>query len=587
MSTAVLTSGTPGTPGTPAAASPPGWRQLRGLHLPSSLTLVLTLFFVGVPIGFLLYASFLTQAPGAPAARFTLDNWRLMFDPAQREAIVNTMQIALYVTVFSILIAAILAWLVARTDTPFRAQLSLLFVLPMLLSPLLTTLAWVLLGSPRAGLVNSYFMQLMHVKNPLFNVFSLGGIVMVMVLYFVPFAYLVLVSVLQGIDPGLEDASRISGAGVLTTLRRITLPVIAPAIISSALLIFALAAEQLAVPVLIGLQARIPTLQYLIYVSMVDSPTKPNEAATAGCLLMGVTVIGLLLSTRILSASRRYVTVSGKASRPKLVQLGPWRWVAFAFGALYLVLAVAVPYGALVLGSLEKYVTPILNTPDLYTLRNYQDLLTNPNVVLAARNTILYGLVGATLTVAVGLWISQLVIRGRSTGINRGIELVAMLPLAVPAISLGLGLLWAWLFFPIGIYGTATILLLAYLTRLSPQGLRSLSASLVQVDPDLELSARVSGASPPRAFATITLPLLRPALLATWTLIFVQVTLEISMTIMLYTPKTTTAAIQIWFAYFGGNTALSYSMAVVMATFSFLVILLGQRFFGLLRHVPS
>jgi iron(III) transport system permease protein len=145
--------------------------------------------------------------------------------------------------------------------------------------------------------------------------------------------------------------------------------------------------------------------------------------------------------------------------------------------------------------------------------------------------------------------------------------------------------LWAYLFFPVGIYGTVWILLLAYLTRLNPQGIRTLSSGLIQIDPELELAARVHGASAVRAFGNVTLPLLRPALLATWTLVLVQITQDISMTLMLYTPQTTTAAIGIWFAYFGGNSALAYSMAVVLATFSLAVVFIGQRLFGFLRHV--
>jgi iron(III) transport system permease protein len=560
----------------------PQWVEPHLGRLPKVLTLIVTALAVGLPLGFLLYASVLTETPGAPAARLTLRNWAEIVVEG-RAAILNTLLIAFYVTIFTLLIAAVLAWIVARTDTPFRGQLSLLLVLPILVSPMLTTLAWTLLAAPGAGLINANFNLLAHVTWPLFNVISFPGIVVVMVLYFVPFAYLLLVSVLQGIDPGFEDASRLSGAGVMTTMRRITLPVVAPAILSAALLVFALASEQLAVPTLLGLQAHIPTLQYIIYVSMVDSPSNPNQAATAGCLLMVVTVVGLMLYTRALGAARRYVTVSGKASQPKLIQLGAWKFVALGFCLLYLFLAVVGPYGALILGSLMKYVTPII-TPDLFTLQNYADLLESANAELAGRNTLILGLVGASLTLAAGLWISQLVTRGRSV-IDRGLELTAMLPLSVPALSLALGVLWAYLFFPVGIYGTVWILLLAYLTRLNPQGIRTLSSGLIQIDPELELAARVHGASAVRAFGNVTLPLLRPALLATWTLVLVQITQDISMTLMLYTPQTTTAAIGIWFAYFGGNSALAYSMAVVLATFSLAVVFIGQRLFGFLRHV--
>jgi iron(III) transport system permease protein len=557
--------------------------RLRSGTLVRFCALVVTSSLMLLPLGFLFYTSFRTDAPGAPHAIFTLHNWQVLFDAQHRVAILNTMQIALYATVFTILIGGVLAWLIARTNVPMRRPLSLLLVLPILLSPLLTTLAWTVMASPRAGLINVAYHHFVPGFKPLFDIYSLAGIVLVMVLHFVPFAYLVMLTALQAIDASFEDASRVAGARMLTTLRRITLPVVTPAILSASLLVFALASEQLAVPTLLGPQAKLPTLQYQIYVAMVDSPTDPSFAAAAGCFLLLITIVGIFLYGRALGVARRFVTVSGKVSAPRRLRLGAWRWPALAICLLYLLLAVGAPYGALVLGSLMKYVTPMI-TPDLFTLRNYELLINSPPTIRAMENTLIYGLGAATLAVAFSALLSYLTTRSSSL-LTRLIEQVANLPLAVPAISLGLGLLWAYLFLPIAIYGTAWVLILAYLTRFSPQGLRSLSSSLVQVDPELELAARVSGASVMRAVRDILAPLLRPALMAAWILLFVQMTLEISMTILLYTPKTATAAITIWFAYFGGNSVLAYTLAVVLASFSFVVVLIGQRFFGLLSHV--
>lgn len=557
--------------------------RMRPMTVVGWAALAFATVLIGLPIAYLLYTSFRTNAPGAAGAHWTLANWHQLVTGNNVKALVNTVEISAFVTIFSILIAAPLAWLVSRTDMPFRRQFSVLFLLPMLLSPLLMTLAWTGLASPTAGFVNIGWRALPLVGGTLINIYTKAGIVLVMVLYFVPFAYLVLVTALQGVDSSFEDASRVTGAGVITTLRRITLPVIMPAILSAALLIFSLASEQLAVPTLLGPQAQVPTLQYNIYISMVDSPSHPPAAAAAGCFLLLITLVGIVLYGRALGQARRYVTISGKATAPRRIRLGGWRWVGAAFGALYLIVAVAAPYAALILGSLEKFVTPVLNGK-VFTLHNYTQLIHDSGTLSSLKNTLIYGLGAATLALIFSSLISYITVRSRARS-SRMLELVANLPLAVPAISLGLGILWAYLALPLGIYGTAWILIVAYLTRFSPQGLRSISSSLTQVDPELELAARTTGASPLRAVRDITAPLVRSALMAAWTILFVQVTLEISMTIMLYTTQTSTAAISIWFAYFGGNTTLAYTVAVVLTTFSFLVILVGQRFFGLLRHV--
>lgn len=550
----------------------------------SVLTLVLVGFMVAMPVSFLVYASLLSQPPGAAGAHLTLENWALLTRPEHLRAIGNTLQLAFWVTVASVVIGGCLGWLVTRTDMPVRGPITLALVLPVLLSPLLTALAWTVLASPRSGLINVAFHAIVPVEWPLLDIFSMFGMVLVMTLYFVPFVYLVTVGALRGIDSSTEDASRIAGAGVITTLRRVTLPMITPALLSSAMLVFALAAEQLAVPTLLGLEAKVPTLQYEIYVAMIESPGSPTYAATAGTLLMLIAVIGIFVYRRGVGVSRRFVTVSGKATAPKIVRLGALRYPALGLALLYLTAAVVAPYGALLLGSFLKYVSPDLSA-DSFTLANYQKLSASRSSLAALQNTLVFGVIAASLTVLFGFVIGYLVAR-RPGKLGRALEIVAALPLSLPAISLGLGLLWAYLFIPIGIYGTAAMLVIAYVTRFTSQSLRTVSASLLQVDPDLELAARIHGASALGAVWSVTRPLLAPAIMAAWVLVFVQTILELSMTIMLYTPRTATAALSIWFAYFGGDTVLAYTLGVIMATIAFVLIFVGQRTFGLLRHIP-
>ena len=278
------------------------------------------------------------------------------------------------------------------------------------------------------GLLNDWARHVIPGSWTLVNVYSIGGMVLVESLFFIPFAYLLIVGILDTLNPSLEDASRTAGAGVLTTLRRVALPLVTPGIAAASLLIFSLASEQFIVPVVIGLRARIPTLQYELYLSMVDSPSRPNYAAAIGCLLLVITIVGFFLNSRATRFQRRFITVTGKASAPKPVALGPWRHLTCGLAILYLLIAVAAPYGTLLLVSLMRYFTPEI-TPNLFTLQNYAQLASLGTTALALRNTFLYALLAATVTLGLSGGISYLVSRSESRW-PRVIGFLAMLPLS-------------------------------------------------------------------------------------------------------------------------------------------------------------
>jgi iron(III) transport system permease protein len=257
------------------------------------------------------------------------------------------------------------------------------------------------------------------------------------------------------------------------------------------------------------------------------------------------------------------------------MKLGPWRYLALLFCGLYFFLAVVLPLGALIAGSFMKFMTPNI-TPALFTLDNYREATQNREAAIGLRNTLVYGIVGATVIALFSSYLSYLVVR-RRTRTTTLLGALAMLPASLPSLTLALGILWAYVRLAPWIYGTVWILLLAYLTRLTPYGLRVMSSSLVQIDPDLEHAARLSGSSQLGAFRRVTLPLIRPALFAAWTLLFTHVILEVSMTVLLYTSSTTTMAINVWFANFGGVTTLAYSLSVILAAVGFVMLVLSTR----------
>jgi iron(III) transport system permease protein len=444
-------------------------------------------------------------------------------------------------------------------------------------------MAWILLAGPRAGWLNAAFRQLAGGDRVLFDIYSLTGIILVLTLHYAPYAYLLIIAALQGVDPGLENASRVSGAGMLLTLRRVVFPVVTPAILSALLLIFTLACEHCPVVTLLGVTGKIPSLQYDIYSSMVEFPNRPNYAAAASLVLLLMAVSALGLYNHFTRRQQRFVTVTGKPTPPRLTRLGGWRWPAVGLCLLYFALAVVVPLLSLVLGSLLKFITPNL-APSLFTIDNFRLITQRPEALPAFRNTLLYGLVTATAVVLLAGYVSHTVTR-RQTRLAPALGVLAMLPASLPSLTLGLGVLWGYVRFVPAIYGTVWILLLAYLTRLLPYGVRVLTGSIVQLDAELEQAARLSGSPPRQMLRRIVLPLVWPALVAAWVLVFTQAILEVSMTVLLYTAPTTTVAINIWFYNFGGQAVLAYSLSTILAAIGLVMLLLSSRL--RLEHVRA
>ncbi len=553
-------------------------------NLVRAIVVVLFGLMAILPMGFLGFATFRSDSPGLRTAHFALANWRAMLAPDVFRLVGHTITLSLVTTVGAALLGTCLAWLVARTDMPGRRVMETLLVVPILISPLLTALAWVALAGPNAGLLNVVLgSRLLHLAGPLFNIYTFGGMVFILILYFTPFIYLVTLAAFKSVDPDLEHASLVSGAGILTTMRRVVVPVIRPAILSGALMVFVLASEQFPVPVLLGLSAGYPTVQLEVYTAIIEYPTRPPYAATLAVVLTLLTACLLVVYWRLTRGSRRFVTISGKGFRPCLSRLGSPGWAALGFCTLYLILAVALPYAALVVGSLMSYITPDIRL-SLLSLRNYQTIFERPDMLLALRNTLMYGLVGGVVVTMLAALVAWLTVHTRSTA-ARALELLAMAPLTIPSLAMALGLLWTYLYINIGIYGSAWILLIAYATRYTATGLRILSPTMLQLGPELEESARVHGSSRLRTLLRITLPILRPAILSTWILLFVYIILDISITLFLANARTATLAVQLWEQQAGGFTTISYGTAAILATIGLLAIGLSHRFVGTIRYV--
>jgi len=551
------------------------WGRLGGF-----LFLAFLLALVAAPILYVIYGSFRSGAPGAADAGFTLENWRTVYLSAPYlSALWNTVALSAIVSMLALLLGGALAWLVGRTDMPGRNQMALLLVVPLLISNLITTLAWIALAAPNAGFLNAWFRSMTGMRT-LFDIYSFQGVVLVHVLHFASFAYLALFAALRSIDASLEEASYMLGVGPVRTGLRMTLPLIAPTLATSFLIIFVLVAENFSVPTLLGSPVGFHTLPSLIYQNMAVTPAHPTLAAAAGTMLLWVALIGAAIQRRVTRNASRYVTVTGKGNRFRLVRLGRWRFAALGFVALYLFLAVVLPYFALMLGSFMSFLTANIR-PGVFTLENYATILVGDNLEPVLNSLLLSAGGGLALTIlylGMSFFLEQ-----TSKGFARLVDYVTMLPSAIPALILGVGLIWTFVGWSVPIYGTMAILLIAYFLRNLGYGLRQANNAFSQIARELTEAARMTGASRLRALWDISIPLIRPAILSLWTMLFIFIFMEVSATILLYTPDTRTMPTVLWNYMSSGSQPHAFAIAVAQATLVFVVLYLADRRFGLLR----
>ena len=475
------------------------------------------------------------------------------------QALVNSLVLGAWTGLFSIIIGLPMAWAVSRTNVPAPALFRITATLSYLSPPFLTAIAYVNLFSPNAGLINVFLRDVVGAPWLTFNVFSMGGLVLVTVLHTFPFVFLLASSALQSVDASYEEAAQILGAGRLRTALLVTLPLIAPAVLAGTLLAFVNAIALFGSQAILGLPGRIVTLPTRIY-ALFDYPPQYGLASALSLMFIVITVAALYLQHRFL-ARRSYVTVGGKGARPQLIDLGPARWVLLGFCAAVFAVAIVLPYGALIAVSLSK--SWGLSFWKGLTLDNYRFVLFEYNVTQRAiLNSLLLATLAATIAVLLGAVIGWIDVRTKAKG-RRLLDYAALVPLGLPGIVMAVALIQFWLTMPVALYGTLTILLLAYIGRYIPLGVRAANTSLRQIDASLEESARVLGASWARTLREVTLPLIRPGLFAGWLLVFVPVIQELSASILLFSSSSITLAVAVYNLYETGYTEPVAALAMV------------------------
>ncbi|MBY0320877.1 MAG: iron ABC transporter permease [Reyranella sp.] len=526
-------------------------------------------FLVILPMVFLIEESLNVGDPMAfPPQAYGLKNYVAIFDE-DINVLWNTVIIAVMATVMAILIGFTLAWILTRTNVPGRAMLERLMELPYYMTPLVGALAWAIIAGPKSGFMNQLWKGIGG-SGDVADIYTHFGIAWVMALFEGTVAFVMISASMKSMDPALEESARVMGASKLRTTLTVTLPLVMPGVLGATLFVFAEMLGSFAAALVIGIPARIYVITTAIWDSTLSYPPDYGRASAMGLALF-VVMFGMLTFYRYMIVGGSFATITGKAFRPRPMDMGKLAWVLFAVCLLYVFLAVVLPIGALLLTSLQRFATVILSQAE-FTLANYQTAFSLGPVRTAMANSLMLGFGVATVGVVVMAVLVWIIYRSQLTG-RGAIEYLVMFPGAVPRLVFGLALLWAWLNIPISIYGTLWLLALAYFTVMLPLGVRTLAGVVLQIDKSLEECARVCGAGWGYQMRTVTLPLLKPGMLAAWLLIFMACVRELGVSVFLMGPNAKVIAPSIVSAFASSGTELTAAMALIQ-TFTVIVALL-------------
>ncbi len=561
-----------------------GWRIGRLRFNASTVTLttlvVLVAFLALYPVGWLLYGS-VKSAPPLEAGRLTIDNYLYAFsDPVLGVTLWNTVVFSVGQMVVSVAIGAGLGWIIARTNTPGRRVFELLALIVFLIPGILAVLAYTMLLSPSKGLINQLLMWMFDLETSPFNIYTMGGMILVQGVYLAPFTYLMITPAFVSIDSGLEESARMSGSGIFQTFRRITLPLTRPAILSTALFMFIVGLESFEIPQMLGQQEGIYTYITLIYNNIgVEYPPDYGVATALSTTLLAAAIILVYFYRRSVRQASRYQTIKGKGYRVGAQDIGGWRWLTFALCCFYFLITVVLPLIIITLGSFLSYFGKFnLEIFNRMTFENYPRVLNHPALVEGFTNSILLAIFAGAICVLLAAVVGYVTMRTKVRG--RGLlDAITMMPLAFPATVLGVALLWAWVVVPLPIYGTILILAVAYITRYVPIGLRTVSGGIIQISEELEDSSKMSGASWLYTFRRIILPLMRPTLAAAWLIMFMLFLRELAMSIILAGTGNPVATVIMFDYYQSGELPPMAAASVLMIAIMILMVWVARKLF--------
>ena len=545
------------------------------------LLIALLVLLIVPPFYFLLKTSFYTTNADGSFGDFTLDYYReLLTSPRFVSHTLNSAIFATGSAMLAIVLGGAQAWIVERTDTPLRQYVFLIAVVSLGIPHVLYTISWLLILG-KGGPVNLFLMGLFGADTPVFNVNSLWGMVLVEGMIWAPLGFLLLSSVFRLSDAAFEEAAMMSGAGLCTTFRRITLKLATPAVLALLLLVCIRAFEAFDIPALVGNAGGVSVLSTDIFESIrKDLPSNYGQAGAFSVILMLIVMMLLSVHRRILGHAQRYQTITGKGYRPRVTRLGPWRFATASMLCIFFLLLLVVPVGIIVLASLLPFYDGV--RPDVFgrlTLDNYRLVAASASFRGAILNTIVMGAATATvvcLLTAGSAWLSVRRYKGGWL-----LDQLATLPLIFPAIVLGVAFLQFFVNAPVAIYGTLSSLVIAATVQYLPYGMRFCHAGAMQIHPELEEAAEISGAKRSATYFRVVLPLIAPAVATSWLFVMLLSVRGVAMPILLAGPGSQVVAVTLFDLW--GNGQVN-ALAAVGVCWTALMMGIGVVFYRTARR---
>lgn len=533
-----------------------------------------------VPVGVALVASFRTAPPGQPGI-WTLRGFvSVLADARTLHIIWTTAWLAVVRAGLATLLAILLAWILARTDCPLRGALELFLLLSFFFPIVGRILGWAVLASPRTGYLNQLLRLLPFLSNrvsgPL-NIYSYGGVIFVSAMSFSALLTILLLPAFRGMDASLEESARMCGASARSTLLHIVIPLMRPAIVAAFVLALIRVLSGFETEVFLGTQAGIYVFTNEIYQSMegIFPPDYPR-AFTMIFLLLVVAFVLVLLNWRLIGR-RNYTTVTGRSYSARPMRLGRVRWLAFAFVVLYVLLGFVLPALVILQTSFINLVGFDVLNPASYSLSHWQSILSLEGPRQSLVNSLILAIGAGTIGMILYSLVAYVVAK-TDFGARRLLDLAAWVPWGVPALALGLGVLWTVLFSPLGfLYGSLALMVLALIIAGFPLGTRVMSAAMLQTGKELEESARIHGASWTSSFLRILIPLVRNGFVTGWVLTFSFAFSDLAIVVFLYGPRSSvlsTLFLSLWRA---GSLEQASVAAVIMMVINLTVVLFVRR----------
>lgn len=546
------------------------------------------LYLAGVPLVMLLYGSIRSAPIGEPGAAYTIQNYvKAYFDKEFYLLLLNSIYYGLGTCTLTFIIGTYLAWVSERTNTPLKKIFVVMSLIPFIIPGILSTISWILLLSPKIGLINLVVKQLLGLESAPFNIYSMWGMIWAESIHLYPLVFLLMSAAFRNMDTSLEEAALTAGSSTFTTFRRVTLPLMRPAMFSVLLINFVRGIEAFEVPALIGVPAKISVFTTKIFLAIHQFPSDFGLAGAYAVTLLAISTAGVLIYGRITRREERFATVTGKGYRPRVIDLGPWKYFTLGMSFLIFLLAVIFPVFVLLWSSfIPYYGVPSRELMAKMTLGNYYYILNYPLALTAFKNSFYLSVGSATLVMVLTSIIAWITVKTRLPG-RALLDNMTFIPIAMPGIVLGVSLIWVYLTLPIPIYGTIWVLLLAYITKFMPYGIRASSASMIQINKELEEASFTAGGTWVQTFRKIILPLLMPGFTAGWIYISIIALRELSTSILLYSYNSTVLSIMAFDLWEGGQytyvCALGVLMVLLLITMAFAARKLGARI-GIAEH---